>query len=142
VYRCGCFAFMGTGWGDGGDPDLSLAAVAFAGRGRLLATVPLPEDSNPAWRDTGQPFIGSQLLLALSGQLNNSSSGFTSEGADVLCWVAIHPGPWCLRCSGWVLYGGKAYRSATKPAQYWLLTGGGGGGRVPGVGVKPAFPHP
>ncbi len=64
------FAFMVTGWVMGGKLNLSLAAVAFAGLGALLATNVLTLDDINLQGGTLVTFIWLAVLFALSGQLN------------------------------------------------------------------------
>jgi DASS family divalent anion:Na+ symporter len=64
------FAFMVTGWVMAGSLKLSLAAVAFAGLGVLLATNVLTLDDINLQGGTLVTFIWLAVLFALSGQLN------------------------------------------------------------------------
>ena len=64
------FAFMVTGWVMAGKLNLSLAAVAFAGLGALLATNVLTLDDINLQGGTLVTFIWLAVLFALSGQLN------------------------------------------------------------------------
>jgi len=64
------FAFMVTGWVLAGTLNLSLAAVAFAGLGALLATNVLTLDDINLQGGTLVTFIWLAVLFALSGQLN------------------------------------------------------------------------
>jgi divalent anion:Na+ symporter, DASS family len=64
------FAFMVTGWVMAGTLNLSLAAVAFAGLGALLATNVLMLDDINLQGGTLVTFIWLAVLFALSGQLN------------------------------------------------------------------------
>jgi len=64
------FAFMVTGWVMAGTLNLSLAAVAFAGLGALLATNVLTLDDINLQGGTLVTFIWLAVLFALSGQLN------------------------------------------------------------------------
>jgi len=64
------FAFMVTGWVMAGTLNLSLAAVAFAGLGALLATNVLSLDDINLQGGTLVTFIWLAVLFALSGQLN------------------------------------------------------------------------
>ena len=64
------FAFMVTGWVMAGTLNLSLAAVAFAGLGALLATNVLTIDDINVQGGTLVTFIWLAALFALSGQLN------------------------------------------------------------------------
>jgi len=64
------FAFMVTGWVMAGALNLSLAAVAFAGLGALLATNVLTLDDINLQGGTLATFIWLAVLFALSGQLN------------------------------------------------------------------------
>jgi len=64
------FAFMVTGWVMAGTLKLSLAAVAFAGLGALLATNVLTLDDINLQGGTLVTFIWLAVLFALSGQLN------------------------------------------------------------------------
>jgi divalent anion:Na+ symporter, DASS family len=64
------FAFMVTGWVMAGTLKLSLAAVAFAGLGVLLATNVLTLDDINLQGGTLVTFIWLAVLFALSGQLN------------------------------------------------------------------------
>ena len=64
------FAFMVTGWIMAGTLNLSLAAVAFAGLGVLLATNVLTLDDINLQGGTLVTFIWLAVLFALSGQLN------------------------------------------------------------------------
>jgi DASS family divalent anion:Na+ symporter len=64
------FAFMVTGWVMAGKLNLSLAAVAFAGLGALLATNVLSLDDINLQGGTLVTFIWLAVLFALSGQLN------------------------------------------------------------------------
>jgi DASS family divalent anion:Na+ symporter len=64
------FAFMVTGWVMAGKLNLSLAAVAFAGLGALLAANVLTLDDINLQGGTLVTFIWLAVLFALSGQLN------------------------------------------------------------------------
>jgi len=64
------FAVMVTGWVMAGTLNLSLAAVAFAGLGALLATNVLTLDDINLQGGTLVTFIWLAALFALSGQLN------------------------------------------------------------------------
>jgi divalent anion:Na+ symporter, DASS family len=64
------FGFMVTGWVLAGTLNLSLAAVAFAGLGALLATNVLTLDDINLQGGTLATFIWLAVLFALSGQLN------------------------------------------------------------------------
>ncbi len=64
------FAFMVTGWVMAGTLHLSLAAVAFAGLGVLLATNVLTIEDISLQGGTLVTFIWLAALFALSGQLN------------------------------------------------------------------------
>jgi divalent anion:Na+ symporter, DASS family len=64
------FAFMVTGWVMAGTLKLSLAAVAFAGLGALLATGVLTLEDINLQGGTLVTFIWLAVLFALSGQLN------------------------------------------------------------------------
>ncbi len=64
------FAFMVTGWIMAGTLNLSLAAIAFAGLGVLLATHVLTLDDINLQGGTLVTFIWLAVLFALSGQLN------------------------------------------------------------------------
>jgi DASS family divalent anion:Na+ symporter len=64
------FALMVTGWVMAGTLNLSLAAVAFAGLGALLATNVLTLDDINLQGGTLVTFIWLAVLFALSGQLN------------------------------------------------------------------------
>jgi DASS family divalent anion:Na+ symporter len=64
------FAFMVTGWVMAGKLNLSLAAVAFAGLGVLLAANVLTLDDINLQGGTLVTFIWLAVLFALSGQLN------------------------------------------------------------------------
>ena len=64
------FAFMVTGWVMAGTLKLSLAAVAFAGLGALLATDVLTLEDINLQGGTLVTFIWLAVLFALSGQLN------------------------------------------------------------------------
>jgi len=64
------FAFMVTGWVMAGTLNLSLAAVAFAGLGALLATNVLTLEDINLQGGTLVTFIWLAVLFALSGQLN------------------------------------------------------------------------
>ena len=64
------FAFMVTGWIMAGTLNLSLAAVAFAGLGVLLALNVLTLDDINLQGGTLVTFIWLAVLFALSGQLN------------------------------------------------------------------------
>jgi len=64
------FALMVTGWVMAGTLNLSLAAVAFAGLGALLATKVLTLDDINLQGGTLVTFIWLAVLFALSGQLN------------------------------------------------------------------------
>jgi DASS family divalent anion:Na+ symporter len=64
------FAFMVTGWVMAGTLKLSLAAVAFAGLGALLATNVLTLEDINLQGGTLVTFIWLAVLFALSGQLN------------------------------------------------------------------------
>jgi divalent anion:Na+ symporter, DASS family len=64
------FAFMVTGWVMAGTLKLSLAAVAFAGLGGLLATDVLTLEDVNLQGGTLVTFIWLAVLFALSGQLN------------------------------------------------------------------------
>ncbi len=64
------FAFMVTGWVMAGSLHLSLAAVAFAGLGALLATNVLTIEDINLQGGTLVTFIWLAALFALSGQLN------------------------------------------------------------------------
>jgi DASS family divalent anion:Na+ symporter len=64
------FAFMVTGWVMAGTLNLSLAAVAFAGLGALLATNVLTLDDINLQGGTLVTFIWLAVLFAMSGQLN------------------------------------------------------------------------
>jgi DASS family divalent anion:Na+ symporter len=64
------FAFMVTGWVMAGTLNLSLAAVAFAGMGALLATNVLTVEDINCQGSTLATFIWLAVLFALSGQLN------------------------------------------------------------------------
>jgi len=64
------FAFMVAGWVMAGTLNLSLAAVAFAGLGALLATNVLTLDDINLQGGTLVTFIWLAVLFALSGQLN------------------------------------------------------------------------
>ncbi len=64
------FAFMVTGWVTAGTLKLSLAAVAFAGLGVLLATNVLTLEDISLQGGTLVTFIWLAVLFALSGQLN------------------------------------------------------------------------
>ena len=74
------FAFMVTGWVMAGTLNLSLAAVAFAGLGALLATNVLSLDDINLQGGTLVTFIWLAVLFALSGQLNELSfMGYVGE---------------------------------------------------------------
>ena len=64
------FVFMVTGWVMAGTLNLSLAAVAFAGLGALLATNVLTLEDINLQGGTLVTFIWLAVLFALSGQLN------------------------------------------------------------------------
>jgi DASS family divalent anion:Na+ symporter len=64
------FGFMVTGWVLAGTLNLSLAAVAFAGLGALLATDVLTLEDINLQGGTLVTFIWLAVLFALSGQLN------------------------------------------------------------------------
>ena len=64
------FGFMVTGWVLAGTLNLSLAAVAFAGLGALLATNVLTLDDINMQGGTLVTYIWLAVLFALSGQLN------------------------------------------------------------------------
>ena len=64
------FAFMVTGWVMAGTLKLSVAAVAFAGLGALLATNVLTLEDINLQGGTLVTFIWLAVLFALSGQLN------------------------------------------------------------------------
>jgi divalent anion:Na+ symporter, DASS family len=64
------FAFMVTGWVMAGALNLSLAAVAFAGLGALLASNVLEIDDINLQGGTLVTFLWLAVLFALSGQLN------------------------------------------------------------------------
>jgi DASS family divalent anion:Na+ symporter len=64
------FALMVTGWVMAGTLNLSLAAVAFAGLGALLATNVLTLDDINLQGGTLVTFIWLAVLFAMSGQLN------------------------------------------------------------------------
>ena len=64
------FALMVTGWVMAGTLNLSLAAVAFAGLGALLATNVLSLDDINLQGGTLVTFIWLAVLFAMSGQLN------------------------------------------------------------------------
>jgi len=64
------FGFMVTGWVLAGTLNLSLAAVAFAGLGALLATNVLTLEDINLQGGTLVTFIWLAVLFALSGQLN------------------------------------------------------------------------
>jgi DASS family divalent anion:Na+ symporter len=64
------FGFMVTGWVLAGTLNLSLAAVAFAGLGALLATNVLTLEDINLQGGTLATFIWLAVLFALSGQLN------------------------------------------------------------------------
>ncbi len=64
------FAFMVTGWVMAGTLKLSLAAVAFAGLGALLATDVLTLEDINLQGGTLVTFLWLAVLFALSGQLN------------------------------------------------------------------------
>jgi len=64
------FGFMVTGWVLAGSLNLSLAAVAFAGLGALLATDVLTLEDINLQGGTLVTFIWLAVLFALSGQLN------------------------------------------------------------------------
>ncbi len=64
------FSFMVTGWVMAGTLKLSLAAVAFAGLGALLATNVLTLDDINLQGGTLVTFLWLAVLFALSGQLN------------------------------------------------------------------------
>jgi DASS family divalent anion:Na+ symporter len=64
------FLFMVTGWVTAGTLNLSLAAVAFAGLGVLLATNVLTLDDINLQGGTLVTFIWLAVLFALSGELN------------------------------------------------------------------------
>jgi divalent anion:Na+ symporter, DASS family len=64
------FAFMVTGWVMAGTLNVSLAAVAFAGLGALLATGVLTLEDINLQGGTLITFIWLAVLFALSGQLN------------------------------------------------------------------------
>ena len=64
------FAFMVTGWVMAGTLNLSLAAVAFAGLGVLLATNVLTLEDINLQGGTLVTFLWLAVLFALSGQLN------------------------------------------------------------------------
>ena len=64
------FSFMVTGWVMAGTLNLSIAAVAFAGLGALLATNVLTLDDINLQGGTLVTFIWLAVLFALSGQLN------------------------------------------------------------------------
>jgi DASS family divalent anion:Na+ symporter len=64
------FAFMVTGWVMAGTLNLSLAAVAFAGLGALLATNVLTLDDINLQGGTLVTFIWLAVLFALSSELN------------------------------------------------------------------------
>ena len=64
------FVFMVTGWVMAGSLNLSLAAVAFAGLGALLATNVLTLDDINLQGGTLVTFIWLAVLFAMSGQLN------------------------------------------------------------------------
>jgi divalent anion:Na+ symporter, DASS family len=64
------FAFMVTGWVMAGTLNLSLAAVAFAGLGALLAANVLTLEDINLQGGTLVTFIWLAVLFALSGQLN------------------------------------------------------------------------
>ena len=80
------FAFMVTGWVMAGTLNLSLAAVAFAGLGALLATNVLTLDDINLQGGTLVTFIWLAVLFALSGQLNELGfMGYVGGRLTVAC---------------------------------------------------------
>ena len=82
------FAFMVTGWVMAGTLKLSLAAVAFAGLGALLATNVLTLEDINLQGGTLVTFIWLAVLFALSGQLNELGSldGLCASGEG---WTSL-----------------------------------------------------
>jgi divalent anion:Na+ symporter, DASS family len=129
------FAFMVTGWVMAGTLKLSLAAVAFAGLGALLATDVLTLEDINLQGGTLVTFIWLAVLFALSGQLNELGfMGYVGERLTSLLGGITWPVAYVVLL---VLYVLMHYMFVSQSAQILALFD-----VFLGVGVKTGVPAP
>ena len=97
------FALMVAGWVMGDKLHLSLAAVAFAGLGALLATNVLTLEDISLQGGTLVTFLWLAVLFALSGQLNELGfmgyvGGQLTALLGGLAWPVAYASCWCSTC--------------------------------------------
>jgi DASS family divalent anion:Na+ symporter len=129
------FAFMVTGWVMAGTLNLSLAAVAFAGLGVLLAANVLTLDDINLQGGTLVTFIWLAVLFAMSGQLNELGfMGFVGGRLTSLLGGIAWPMTYVILL---VLYVLMHYMFVSQTAQVLALFD-----VFLGVGVKTGVPAP
>jgi divalent anion:Na+ symporter, DASS family len=129
------FALMVTGWVMAGTLNLSLAAVAFAGLGALLATNVLTLDDINLQGGTLVTFIWLAVLFAMSGQLNELGfMGFVGGRLTSLLEGVAWPLTYVILL---VLYVLMHYMFVSQTAQVLALFD-----VFLGVGVKTGVPAP
>ena len=129
------FAFMVTGWVMAGTLNLSLAAVAFAGLGALLATNVLVIDDINLQGGTLVTFLWLAVLFALSGQLNELGfMGYVGTRLTALLGGMAWPMTYVILL---VLYVLMHYTFVSQSAQILALFD-----VFLGVGVKTGVPAP
>jgi divalent anion:Na+ symporter, DASS family len=129
------FAFMVTGWVMAGTLNLSLAAVAFAGLGALLATNVLAIDDINLQGGTLVTFLWLAVLFALSGQLNELGfMGYVGTRLTALLGGMAWPMTYVILL---VLYVLMHYMFVSQTAQILALFD-----VFLGVGVKTGVPAP
>jgi DASS family divalent anion:Na+ symporter len=129
------FSFMVTGWVMAGTLNLSLAAVAFAGLGALLAMNVLTLEDISLQGSTLVTFIWLAVLFALSGQLNELGfMGYVGERLTSLLGGISWPIAYVILLGLYVL---MHYMFVSQTAQILALFD-----VFLGVGVKIAVPPP
>ncbi len=129
------FAFMVTGWVMSGTLNLSLAAVAFAGLGALLASNVLGIDDINLQGGTLVTFLWLAVLFALSGQLNELGfMGYVGARLTALLGGIAWPITYVILL---VLYVLMHYMFVSQSAQILALFD-----VFLGVGVKTGVPAP
>ncbi len=129
------FAFMVTGWVMAGTLKLSLAAVAFAGLGALLATDVLTLEDINLQGGTLVTFIWLAVLFALSGQLNELGfMGYVGARLTALLGGITWPVAYVVLLALYVL---MHYMFVSQSAQILALFD-----VFLGVGVKTGVPAP
>ena len=129
------FSFMVTGWVMAGTLNLSLAAVAFAGLGALLAMNVLTLEDISLQGSTLVTFIWLAVLFALSGQLNELGfMGYVGERLTSLLGGISWPFAYVILLGLYVL---MHYMFVSQTAQILALFD-----VFLGVGVKTAVPAP